>query len=84
MYQRKAKQKAQKESKRYDIVLIYYHHDDGTVHEEYECFPNSKIYEYPLIKGPYGQTDSNRIRLIDADGNLHTKHFDKARFHEVF
>lgn len=85
MYQRKAKQKAPKEDRRYDIVLIHFQHDDGKVYDEvYECFPNSKIEQYPLMEGPYGEPNSNAIRLIDANGNSHTKHFDRARFHEVF
>lgn len=87
MYQRKAKQKAQKESKRYDIVLIHhvFSSDGSTICEEYECFPNSKIEQYPLMEGPYGgEPNPNGIRLIDAKGNSHTKHFNRLRFHEVY
>lgn len=68
MYQRKAEQKAQKESKRYDIILFFVNSDN------FECYPNVEILEHTW----------HSVTFKDEHGKVFEKYFDKARFHEVF
>lgn len=85
MYQRKAEQNYRSgndwyKNKRYDIILIY---TRGLKNEEYKCFPNAEILEYPLRTNLL-ERETKAIRFRDAKGKIRTKYFDHARFHEVY